>query len=151
MLKKLKPSVARNCLILLSAVMWSVIGAFLNFIASRWLPSFENWQVAFTYALGIVGGLIIAFFGFNNLAKKNRDRINQYPEKVCLFAFQRWQMYLLIAVMMTMGIYMRTSELIPKFLIAPVYVAIGLALVIGSWVYYKHLLDEKKDKNKKVC
>ena len=132
-----KPSVNRKILILLSGIMWSGVGILLNWIASKWLPLFEQWQIIFTYFIGVLAGLIIAKYGFGKLAAKNRDRIMGYPEKVCLFAFQRWQMYFLIAVMMSMGIFMRSSGLIPKYLLAPVYVAIGLALFLGSFVYYK--------------
>ncbi len=147
----MKPAVARNCLIFVSALMWSGIGIFLNYIASKWLPAFEDWQIIFTYVLGIIGGFIIAWFGFRKLAAKNRDRILQYPSKVCLFAFQRWQMYILVVVMMSMGIFMRTTNLLPKFLIAPVYVAIGIALFLASFVYYKHLFEELNSEDGKMC
>ena len=140
---KLKPSVNRKFLILLSGIMWSSIGVLLNWIASNWIQEFVRWQIIFTYSIGIVMGLIIASFGFTKLAIKNRDRIMGYPEKVCLFAFQRWQMYFLITIMMSMGIFMRSSGFISKYLLAPVYVGIGSALFIGSFVYYKSLYKSK--------
>ena len=143
MLNKLKPSVNKKCLILISGIMWSGVGVLLNWIASKWLPAFEQWQIIFTYSLGLVMGLIISSFGFSKLAKKNSDRIMKYPEKVCVFGFQRWQMYILIVIMMSMGFFMRTTSFLPKYLLAPVYVAIGLALFISSFVYYKKLLAIK--------
>lgn len=141
--QKFKPSVNKKFLILLSGAMWSGVGILLNWIAAKWLPNLEQWQIVLTYSLGVVLGLTIAKFGFSKLAKKNCDRILKYSKKVCIFAFQRWQMYLLIVFMMTMGIYMRTSGLIPKFLLAPVYVGIGLALFIGSFVYYRVFFSEE--------
>ncbi|MCK5456561.1 MAG: hypothetical protein KAI45_05485 [Melioribacteraceae bacterium] len=151
MLKKFKPSVRKKCLILISGLMWSGVGVLLNWIASKWLPAFEQWQIVFTYVVGILMGLIIATFGFRKLAKKNSDRIMGYPEKVCVFAFQRWQMYILIAVMMGMGFFMRTTSLIPKYLLAPVYVGIGFALFIASFVYYKSLFTKTDGKSKLTC
>ncbi len=145
MLNKFKPSVNKKHLILISGIMWSGVGVLLNWIASKWLPAFEQWQIIFTYSIGIVMGIIIATFGFSKLAKKNRDRIMGYPDKVCLFAFQRWQMYFLIVFMMSMGIFMRSSGFIPKYLLAPIYVGIGLALFIGSFVYYKSLFIKKNE------
>jgi len=91
-------------------------------------------------------GTIISFFGFSKLAKKNANRIMEYPEKVCIFAFQRWQMYILVVIMMSMGFFMRTTNFIPKYILAPVYVGIGLALFVSSFVYYKKLLI-KRDNN----
>jgi hypothetical protein len=142
---KFKPTVNRKVLILLSGIMWSGVGVLLNWFAFRWLPLLEQWQIIFTYSLGIMAGLIISKFGFSKLAAKNRDRILGFPEKVCAFAFQRWQMYFLIMFMMSMGIFMRKSGLIPKYLLAPVYVGIGLALFIGSFIYYKSYFS--KDNN----
>ncbi len=151
MLARFKPSVNKKHLILISGIMWSGVGILLNFIASKWLPSFEQWQIIFTYFIGILMGLIISSFGFSKLAKKNSDRILEYPEKVCIFAFQRWQMYILIVVMMSMGLFMRSTNFIPKYLLAPVYVGIGLALFIGSFVYYKRLFTYKNTNLKGVC
>ncbi len=138
-MKRLRPAVHKKWLILTSGIMWSGVGVLLNWFAFRWLPNFERWQIIFTYFVGILASIIIAKFGFSKLAKKNRDRILAYPQKVCAFAFQRWEMYILVAFMISLGIFMRTSGFIPKYLLAPVYVAIGLALFIASFVYYKSL------------
>ena len=151
MLNKIKPSVKRNCLILIAGLMWSGVGILLNWIASKWLFSFELWQIVFTYVVGIIMGLIIATFGFRKLAKKNSDRIMGYPEKVCVFAFQRWQMYPLILVMMGMGFFMRTTSFIPQYLLAPMYVGIGTALFISSFVYYKSLFIKTDGTSKLTC
>ena len=118
--------------------MWSGVGFFLVQIAVKWFSKLTFWQSIFAVTLGLILGLIISYFGFSKLAKKNTIRILEYPEKVCIFAFQRWQMYVLIIIMMSMGIFMRTSSFIPKFLLAPVYIGIGSALFISSFVYYKN-------------
>jgi len=144
MILKFKPAVKRKCLILISGIMWSSVGILLNWIASKWLHEFEQWQITSTYVIGILAGIIIAKFGFSKLAKKNSDRIMGYPQKVCVFAFQRWQMYFLIAFMMSLGIFMRTTSFIPKYLLAPMYVGIGLALFIGSFGYYKSMFVKKE-------
>ncbi len=136
-MRKFKPAVNRKYLILLSAVIWNIVGILLNLIAAKWFANFELWQIGFTYSAGGVLGLIISWFGFRHLAVKNINRISKYPEKVCVFAFQRWQMYFLVAVMMSMGFIMRSTELIPKFILAPVYVGIGLALFLAAFVYHK--------------
>jgi predicted permease len=151
MQNNLKPSVNKKYLILISGIMWSGVGILLNYIASKWLNGFEQWQIVFTYFVGIIMGSIIAWFGFRKLARKNSNRIMEYPEKVCIFAFQRWQMYILVVIMMSMGFFMRTTNFIPKYLLAPVYVGIGLALFFGSFVYYKSLFDKKNTNSKGVC
>ncbi len=137
MLKKLKPEVKRKWLIMLSGLMWSGVGILLNWIASKWFHTFNIWQTVLALTTGPLLGFAIAYFGFSKLAKQNANRILAYPEKVCIFAFQRWQMYILIVIMMSMGFFMRSTYLIPRFMLAPVYIGIGSALFISSFVYYK--------------
>lgn len=132
-----RPAVSRRWLILISGILWSGTGLLLIGIASKWFSLFNSHQIYLVLMAGLLLGLLIAWFGFKNLAHKNADRISAYQDKVCLFAFQRWQMYLLIIVMMSMGIFMRSTALIPKYLLAPVYIGIGTALFWASFVYYK--------------
>ena len=134
-----KPAVSKTTLILISGLLWSGIGLLLIRIASGWFSVLNEWQLIFALTAGPVLGLFIAWFGFKNLAVKNADRIHAYPDKVCIFAFQRWQMYVLIVFMMSLGIFMRNTQYIPKFLLAPVYIGIGLALFLASFVYYKRI------------
>jgi len=134
------PAVSKKWLILISGILWSGTGILLIWIASKWFTLFDSRQMIFALTAGPVLGLVIAWFGFKNLAHKNADRISSYPEKVCIFAFQRWQMYFLIVFMMSLGIFMRNTALIPKFLLAPVYIGIGSALFLASFVYYKRIL-----------
>ena len=136
---KLKPAVNRKYLILISALMWSGVGIFLNVLAFGWLKSYNNIQLIITIIIGLFTGLIIAKYGFSTIAKKNIKRIFEYPKKACVFAFQEWKSYILIAFMMGMGIFMRTSGFIPKTLLAPMYIGIGTALFLASFNYYRNL------------
>jgi len=123
----LKPAVNRKWLLVISGLMWSGVGIFLNIIAIGCLKSFNKMQ-------------IIARFGFGNIANKNVNRILAYPKNACIFAFQEWKSYILIAIMMSLGILLRTTELIPKFILAPMYIGIGTALFLGSFKYYRNLI-----------
>lgn len=136
---KLKPAVNRKWLIVISGLMWSGVGIFLNILAYNWLKSFNNNQILISIIIGIFLGLIIARFGFGNIANKNVNRILAYPKHACIFAFQEWRSYILIAVMMSMGIFLRTTGLIPKFILVPIYIGIGTALFLASFKYYRNL------------
>lgn len=137
MLHRMKPAVNRKWLIMISGVMWSGVGLLLIRIATKWFAAFNSGQMTLALTTGPLLGLAIAYFGFRKLAKENAERILAYPQRVCVFAFQRWQSYLLILVMMGMGIFMRTTSFIPRFLLAPMYIGIGLALFLASFVYYR--------------
>jgi hypothetical protein len=88
--------------------------------------------------IGICGSLIIYRGGFLRVARTNMARIyRQAPgkEKVCLFAFQNWRSYIIVAVMIAAGYTLRHSSL-PKIYLAPVYLAIGMGLFLASLHYY---------------
>ena len=136
---RLKPAVNRKWLIVISGLMWSSVGIFLNILAFKWLKSFNNVQLLTIIFAGLLGGSVIAYFGFGKIANKNIDRIFTYPKEVCVFAFQEWRLYILIAFMMSMGIFLRTTGLIPKFILAPMYIGIGTALFLASFNYYRNI------------
>lgn len=132
-----KPAVSRKLLLILSGLMWSGVGILLNSFAIRWLRLYEGWPVVVSVLCGIMLGLAIAFFGFRKVAATNIQRILEMPERSCVFAFQKWQSYILIAVMMSMGIFLRTTNIFPRLYLAPVYIGIGSALFISSINYYR--------------
>ena len=138
------PKVSKNILILISGILWTGVGILLMKIASKWFVLFNNNELAMIIIGGIVLGTIISYFGFSNLAQKNIDRINLYTGKVCIWAFQKWQSYFLIAFMISLGIFMRTTSIVPKFLLTPMYIGIGFALFTASFKYYIFLLQKKK-------
>ena len=133
MLLKVKPKV----LILISGLIWSFFGILLNHFAAQWFVVLPDSQKITSLIFGVLLGAAIAYFGFNNLAKKNIQRISDYKEKTCVFAFQSWKSYLIIVVMISMGIFLRTSEFMPKYILTPMYIGIGFALFIASFQYYK--------------
>jgi len=136
---KLKPAVHRKWLIIISGLMWSGVGIFLNILAFGWFKTLNNTQILLSILIGLLAGWVIYRFGFGNLAIKNINRILAYPKHACIFAFQEWKSYILIAVMMSMGIYLRTMGLVPKYILAPMYIGLGTALFIASFKYYRNL------------
>ncbi len=132
-----KPAVQKHWLLFISGLMWTGVGLLLIRVAFRWIVLFSRQEMLLTVAGGILLGVAIAVFGFSIVVRKNIDRIIGYPSTVCVFAFQEWKSYVLIAVMMSMGIFLRNTSLIPRQLVAPGYIGIGLALFLDSFLYYK--------------
>ncbi|MFN2146236.1 MAG: hypothetical protein ACK2T7_12855 [Anaerolineales bacterium] len=137
-LQRFKPAVAQKWLVLLSGLMWSGVGILLISLAAGWLLPLTGWQPFFLAGLGLAAALVIFRFGFLRLAQKNVHRIDRYPDKVCLFAFQEWKSYLIVVVMMTMGITLRHSSF-PKSYLAVLYAGIGGGLFFSSLHYYQQL------------
>ena len=130
------PKVNKNILILVSGILWSGVGVLLISIASKWFNLLVDKEIIYAIIEGIILGTLISYFGFSNLAEKNIDRINLYSNKVCIWAFQKWQSYLLIIFMISLGIFMRKTSFVPKILLTPMYIGIGFALFTASFKYY---------------
>ncbi len=143
------PKVNKNILIIIAGVLWTSVGILLMSIASKWFYLLSKSELIFAIIGGILLGSAISYFGFTNLAKKNIERINLYTNYVCIWAFQRWQSYFLIIFMISLGIFMRSTSFIPKFLLAPMYIGIGFALFTASFKYYQYLFKVSyKNSNK---
>ena len=98
---------------------------------------------------GILAGLTLAAgiytVGFSRLAKKNIRRICDLPgRKVCLFAFQAWTSYPLVAFMIGLGIYLRRYSSFPKPMLAILYLGIGSALFASSLHYFAHIASSRR-------
>ncbi len=139
-----KPAILKSYLLIISGLFWSSAGVILLLIASKWFVLFSEKIILVDIILGLLLGVVISRFGFMRLAKKNASRILAYSRHVCAFAFQRWQMYPLILLMMSMGIYIRNSAYVPKYILAPFYIGIGSALFASSFMYYRIFFTERK-------
>lgn len=132
------PRVPKDVLIFIAGLLWISVGLFLMKLSSRWFYEFSSIQSMLVIIGGLLLGTVISYFGFSALANKNIARINQYEEKVCMWAFQKWTSYILVAFMMSLGIFLRHSNL-PKYILAPMYIGIGFALFTSSFRYFLFL------------
>lgn len=125
----------------MAGIVWTAVGLVLIAMAAVWLHAYHGNLRLPVVIVAIIGGVLIYWFGFSKLARINIDRIyNQAPgkEKVCVFAFQNARSYFMVVIMMSMGYGLRHS-FVPKIDLAPIYAAIGLAMILSSLHYYRHL------------
>ncbi len=138
-LLRLKPEAPRYCLLAAAGLMWSAVGVMLCGIAWRWLSSSADmFRTAATVLAGVAGAWIVYRFGFSKIAAKNIERLSLLPERACFFAFQAWKSYAIIAFMILLGITLRHSA-IPRYYLAVVYITIGGALFLSSFLYHIRL------------
>ncbi|MCF6238562.1 MAG: hypothetical protein L3J79_07085 [Candidatus Marinimicrobia bacterium] len=129
--------VPKRYLLLVSGLMWSAVGLMLIALATGWLQDLQfepHWLIIVE---GIIPGILVAVFGFTRIVQKNIQRIRAMDSQASVFAFQAWHSYVLIVIMMSMGIYVRQSGLIPMILKTPGYYTIGTALSVSSIKYYQ--------------
>ena len=137
------PKVPKRWLLLLAGLLWTGVGILLSALAVTWLVKAIS-IASFLLGLSGIGISIIANrFQFTRLAVKNINRILSLNDKAYIFSFQAWTGYLIIAVMMSTGILLRSSP-IPKPYLAVVYFAIGGALLQASLNYYRYFFRAAK-------
>jgi hypothetical protein len=134
-----KPSVPKCWLFAASGVMWSAVGLMLGITAIGWLVP-EGLLRGMGYGLaGLILTVGVLRQRFGRLAQQNIRRLRKLPARGCFFAFQAWKSYLIILIMITLGSTLRHLP-IQRPILAVVYAAIGGALFLGSFPYYRHLL-----------
>lgn len=138
-----KPAVSNTILILVAGIVWICVGAMLMFLAFSWLSAETRVDMWLFSGAGILLALLVHHFGFLRIVDKNLRRLLQMSGKKCLFSFIPWRSYLIIAVMVALGAFLRHS-VIPKKDLAILYIGIGLALVLSSVRYIRVCVGEIK-------
>lgn len=137
-LNRFNPAVGKIWLQLAAGLMWSGVGGMLIAFASRWLKLVDWLTLLLLILAGFLLGTTIYLFGFSKLARKNIRRIDSLAkQRNCIFAFQEWKTYPLVAFMIALGIYLRVYSPIPKPLLAILYLGIGFSLFASSIHYYQ--------------
>ena len=136
--------VKKIILVLITGILWSLVGLMLIKRAVSWFPDFTLLQSILT----IITGLILAFVKtrliFIKATHENIHRImNMKSDKVSVFAFHSVKFYILILLMIGFGTLLRNLEFIPKYTIFPVYLGVGIAMIYGSILYYKYFFRNK--------
>jgi len=127
-LLRYKPGVSIRTHLFLAALIWSVVGFFL--LANGFvLVSLQNhlW-----YAVaGLTLGTAKTFFVLDRVARKNIKRIKEFEDKVCIGSVYSWKTWVLVAGMIVLGRFLRTTVL-PGEVVGLIYTAVGWALMLAS-------------------
>jgi hypothetical protein len=139
---KYKPAASRRVLLLLAGGLWCGVGIMLLTMAMAWLVESSLVGICVILGVGIVLGVLVNRFGLSKLVDRNLARILPEDGIRCLFGFMPWRSYLIIPLMIGMGIVLRHSS-IPKCYLAPVYVGMGLALLLSGLRYIRVLAGRR--------
>jgi hypothetical protein len=96
----------------------------------------------------IICGMIFYFILFSRISLKHINRIlNLNIEQPCLFSFFNWRSYFLMSIMISTGITLRLTGIVPITYLSYFYIAMGTPLFISSLrFYYSGLKNLKKIK-----
>ncbi len=95
--------------------------------------------IIYSVTLGIIIGFFKGLFVLSKSARKNRSRIQGLESPVKIHQIFSKPFYGLIAGMMLLGILVRSfNEYLGGYIVvAGIYCAIGVALMVGSRAYWK--------------
>lgn len=141
----LKPAVPRTYLLLLAFFAWFGVGILLMSFAYSWLSKMQGMISFILAACGGASAFLIYHLGFRKIAGRNIARILPMEGEKCLFSFIAWKSYLIIIAMITMGSFLRHLS-IPRYYLAVLYSAIGLALMLASLRYLRVYINETRKK-----
>ena len=127
-LLRFKPGVSVRTHLFLAALIWSIVGFFL--LANGFF--FISMKGHYWYAvIGLILGTFKTFFVLDRVARKNVKRIKEFEDKVCIGSVYSWKTWVLVAGMIILGRFLRTSVL-PGEIVGLVYTAVGWALMLAS-------------------
>ena len=137
--------VHKNTLILIAGIVWAIAG--FNIVRIGLIA----YQGNFTWWRGLLSIAVYAAFQvfvFGKMVKKHTDRIQRYEEeRQNFFRFFDTKSYLIMAFMMTLGIGLRVSGLVPNTFIAFFYTGLGASLLTAGVLFlisYARVLRESR-------
>ena len=129
----------KKTLLLIACAVWSLAGFNILRIG---ILSYPPYISVMNILLSIVVFTVFQYFIFGRLVKKHTDRIQNYEEERHFFMkFFDVKSFIIMAIMMSGGIYLRASSLAPERFIAVFYTGLGSSLLLAGILFGKNFLQ----------
>jgi SanA protein len=157
LLKKFKPGIPKRYLLFIAAIVWTIgwsmlLGKGLQFVAESTFP------MGLSLIIGFSGGFIFYILLFSKISYKHTLRISLIGiERPCAFSFFNFRSYLLMGIMISGGILLRTSNAVDHGIMGTFYLVMSFPLLISSFRFYyfgfrynklKELIDLSNERKK---
>ena len=125
--------VHKNTLILIAGIVWAIAGFNIVRIGlAAYHGNFTWWRGLLSVA--VYGAFQLLVFG--KMVRTHTDRILQYEEEQQnFFRFFDTRGYIIMAFMMTLGIGLRASGIVPDVYIAVFYAGLGASLLTAGVLF----------------
>ncbi len=135
-LKRIKPGIPKRYLLFVAALVWTFAGGMLlsrGFTMLN-LKSGMLWE---KITGSLLAGILFYVFMFSKISLKHTHRIlNIQQERPCAFSFFNWKSYFLMSIMMSFGITLRVTGIVPVNYLSFFYMAMGIPLFISAFRFY---------------
>ena len=138
------PKVKKNTLILITGIIWLYASFALLSRAYSWIEILTLFQFYIGLAIAFPLAIVKIYFIFNKLTVKNIKRIQSFKQKkISIWEFHIAKDKILIILMVFFGIILRHTPFIPKYVLFPIYIGIGIAMFYVWILYLKTFLKVK--------
>ncbi len=125
--------VRKNTLLMLACVVWTVAGFQVLHIG---IKAYQNDRTIYNIMISLLIFLLFEHFVFGKLVAKHTARIEGYGDKPQFFyKFFDGKSFAIMVVMMSGGIWLRTSNLVTEHFIAVFYSGLGSALLLAGILF----------------
>lgn len=130
--------VKNNTLLLIACIVWSAAGFNVLRIGIIEYPPYLS---IINFLLSAAVFAVFQIFIFGRLVKKHTKRIDGYGEEKQLFIkFFDVKSFIIMAVMITGGILLRSLHIAPPIFIAVFYTGLGASLLLAGILFGKNFL-----------
>ena len=129
---------------MLACLVWTIAGANIVHIG---LEAYSPYLTIFNIFLSAMVFSVFQFFIFGRLVKKHTKRIIAYEERQWFVKFFDVKSFIIMAVMMTGGIWLRTSGIAPERFIAVFYSGLGMSLLLAGILFGVHFIKNMNPKS----
>jgi hypothetical protein len=142
----IKPGVPKRYLFFIAAFVWTFAGVMLLYRGFKYLVPETNHGVI-KLMLIFISGILFYVLLFSRISRRHTDRIHGIDlEKPCLFSFFNIRSYLLMSVMISSGIVLRTTGIVNPEYLSMVYITMGIPLLLSSVRFYYNGIRYKHSK-----
>lgn len=128
--------VKKKTLLLIACLVWTIAGFNILRIG---ILAYQPYLSIVNLFLSVVVFAVFQHFIFGRLVQKHTKRIISYTEDSQFFLkFFDMKAVIIMAVMITGGIYLRTSGLAPEHFIAVFYSGLGASLFLAGILFGKN-------------
>lgn len=136
LIQLLTPRTTKRNLLFIAALVWTFAGGML---LTRGILMFDIDRdfLIIRLIITMIGGALFYWFLFSKISKKHVARIirlkNDHP---CVFSFFNGRSYLMMTFMISFGVFIRKSGIVPPFYLSVLYVTMGIPLFISAFRFY---------------
>lgn len=128
----------KRTLLLIACLVWAIAGFNILRIGVECYPHYVS---MLNLTLSVVVFAVFQFLIFGPLVRKHTTRIHVYLEPRQFFLkFFDVPSFIIMAVMMSGGIYLRYSGLVPERFIAVFYTGLGAALLLAGVLFGRNYI-----------